>query len=88
MRRVIVRYIDDKGNVSVVATDAMADEEAESQRDRIEREHIEAGEQNRWIRVGEHSIQSRQIQAISLEVPLSMPDVDPGEPFFRRDMPL
>lgn len=88
MKRVVVRFLDDKGNVSAFATDGMDDDEAEALRDRIEREHAEAGSENRWIRLANHSIKSRQIQTISVEEP---PSVDfgvgnEGEPFFRRDM--
>jgi hypothetical protein len=63
--------IDDKGKTSIYATDSMADEEAEATRERIEKEHAEAGTTNRWIRVGGHSIQSRQIQTISVDEPPS-----------------
>lgn len=88
MKRVVVRFLDDKGNISVFATDSMADDEAEALRDRIEREHAEAGSENRWIRVANHSIQSRQIQTISVDEPPSVAFGfgDEGEPFFRRDM--
>jgi hypothetical protein len=89
MKRVIVRYIDDKGNLSAVATDAMPDDEAGAVRDRVEAEHSAAGAQNRWIRVGDHSVQSRQIQTISLEEPLTGPTYGEDyyyEPLFRRDM--
>jgi hypothetical protein len=90
MKRVIVRYVDDKGNVSVFATDSMPDDEAEAERKRIQREHAEAGEANRWIEVGPHSVQSRQIQTISVQDPPSGPRVgfadDDDGPRFRRDM--
>jgi hypothetical protein len=86
--RVIVTYVDDKGNVSVAATDAMPDEEAEALRKRIQNEHIEAGEKNRWIEVGPHSVQSRQIQTIRVQPPVSGPGSHFGddEPRFTRDM--
>jgi hypothetical protein len=88
MKRVIVKYVDDKGYVSVAATDPMPDEEADAMRKRIQQEHIEAGEKNRWIEVGPHSLQSRQIQTISVEEPLSGPSCGDGgdRPFFTRDM--
>lgn len=88
MKRVVVRLLVDDGNASRVVTDFMPDEEAEALRDRVEKEHSEAGTENRWIRVGRHSIQSRQIQTISVEAPRqSAPSaVQRGEPIFRRDM--
>jgi hypothetical protein len=87
MKRVLVRVLDDRGRESFFVTDDMPDEEAEELRDRVEKEHAEAGETNRWIRVGSHSIQSRQIQTISIQEPLSA-DLhhDEGGTFFHRDM--
>jgi hypothetical protein len=52
MRRVIVRYLDDGDNISVAATEWMPDDEAEALRRRVQQEHIEAGDRNRWIDVG------------------------------------
>src|SRR5437868_9583070 len=43
MKRVTVRFLDDKGNISVFATDSMPDGDAEALRDSIEREHAQAG---------------------------------------------
>jgi hypothetical protein len=91
MKRVIVRYVDDKGNLSVFATDPMPDEEAEAERRRIQTEHAEAGDANRWIEVGPHSVQSRQIQSISVQEPVTGASAYFGEgdePYFRRDMKL
>ena len=87
MKRVVVRARDDTGQIAAFASDEMTEDAAHAERDRIEREHAEAGSENRWIRVAGHSIQSRQIQTISVE---ELPSVDfdfgDEEPFFRRDM--
>jgi hypothetical protein len=69
VKRVIVRYLEDSGHLSVAASDPMPDEEAEALRQRIQQEHIEAGDKNRWIDVGGESVQSRQIQTISVQEP-------------------
>ena len=91
MTHVSVRIKDDKGKEQVFTTNEMTVDEAEALRHQIEREHIEAGSDNRWIRVGNHSVQSRQIQTISVQEPISIssfvPDDDDG-PFFPRNMRL
>ena len=35
-------------------------------------EHAAAGSENHWIRVGQHSVQSRQIQTFHIEEPLDL----------------
>ena len=88
MKRVSVRFLDDKNHVSEFTTDSMPEDEAEALRDRIEKEHAEAGSENSWIRVGNHSIQSRQIQTNSVVEPPSAPIAISSDdaPFFRRGM--
>jgi hypothetical protein len=89
MRRVLVHLRDDRGRESVVTSDEMSQEKAEAERGRIEKEHAEAGDTNRWIRVGGSSVQSKHIFSIEVNEPPSSaiwsPDVD-DEPAFRRDM--
>jgi hypothetical protein len=52
---------------------SMEDAEAEAERQRVEEEHAAAGDENRWIRFGPHSVQSKTIHAISLESPPAAP---------------
>jgi hypothetical protein len=70
-KRLIVRYLGDDKKVSVLATDEMSEEDAEAERKRIQKEHTDAGAANVWIDIGGHSIQSRQIQSISIDDPPS-----------------
>lgn len=47
----------------------MNDEVAEAERTRIEEEHANAGDRNRWIRVGGTSVQSKHLVTIRVEDP-------------------
>lgn len=87
VKRLTVYLRDERGNESAVMTDAMDDETAEAERTRIENEHASTGTgENRWIRVGDDSVQSKHIARIRLD------DASPrepevwGDPDITRDM--
>ena len=68
----------------------MDDEAAEAERRRVEEEHAEAGGQNRWIRLGNVSFQSKELRTIEVSEP-PQADAhfgDDATPLFRRDMEL
>jgi hypothetical protein len=67
MKRVVVHLKDSHGKEFVARTDFMEAETAEAERARIEQEHATAGSENRWIRVGDESVQSKHIQRLRLE---------------------
>ena len=80
---------DERGKESVFATEPMEDEAAEVERTRIEGEHASAGDKNRWIRVGDTSVQSKHIVVIRVQEPPTgsvIAHIDDDEPFCRRDM--
>src|SRR5438552_2159883 len=87
MLRVVIHLRDERGKESVFATEPMDPAAAEAERTRIEEEHSQAGDKNRWIRIGGTSVQSKDIAVIRIEEPYTAADFgETDEPFFRRDM--
>jgi hypothetical protein len=74
VKRIVVHLKDSHGKEYVAVSDDMDDQAAEAERTRIENEHASAGAENRWIRVGDESVQSKHIARIRLD------DTSPREP--------